>query len=97
GILGRQIEFLEEDDEGSPAKEPAAIRRLLDRGAQFIIGPVGSSQSIAALSVSTPAKVIHVAGIGAEEGGDGIKYPYQYQFQLNAGHQGDVWAPYALE
>jgi branched-chain amino acid transport system substrate-binding protein len=45
GILGRPIEIIEADDESSPAKEPAVMRRLIDGGAQALLGPVGSSHT----------------------------------------------------
>jgi branched-chain amino acid transport system substrate-binding protein len=90
GILGRQIEIIEADDESSPAKEPAVMRKLIDAGAQALLGPVGSSHTIAAVTTTTAMKVIHAGGGWAEELADGMKFPYHYQFTYNTGHQGEA-------
>jgi branched-chain amino acid transport system substrate-binding protein len=97
GILGRKLEIVEADDESSPAKEPAVIRRLLDSGAQALLGPVGSSHTLAAVTTSTAAKVIHAGGGWAEELADGVKFPYHYQFTYNTGHQGEAIARHIVE
>ena len=90
GILGRPLEIIEADDESSPAKEPAVMRKLIDSGAQAVLGPVGSSHGMAAIATTTPAKIIHAAGAWTEEAADGRKYPYHYQFTYNTGHQGEA-------
>jgi branched-chain amino acid transport system substrate-binding protein len=87
GLLGKMIEFVEEDDEGSPAKEPAVMRKLQEAGVNVILGPVGTSQAVAALSVSTPGKIIQADGAFAVEVVDGKQYPYHYQFNYNTSHQ----------
>ena len=92
GILGRPIEIIEADDESSPAKEPAVMRKLIDSGAMALLGPVGSSHTIAAATTTTAAKIIHAGGGWAEELADGLKYPYHYQFTYNTGHQGEAIA-----
>ncbi|SEK16716.1 MULTISPECIES: ABC transporter substrate-binding protein [unclassified Variovorax] len=97
GILGRQVEIVEADDESSPAKEPAVMRKLIDAGAQALLGPVGSSHTIAAATTTTAAKVIHAGGGWAEELADGRKYPYHYQFTYNTGHQGEAIARLIVE
>ncbi|MGJ7510901.1 ABC transporter substrate-binding protein [Variovorax sp. GT1P44] len=97
GILGRKVEIIEVDDESSPAKEPAVMRKLIDGGAQALLGPVGSSHTIAAATTSTAAKVIHAGGGWAEELADGAKYPYHYQFTYNTGHQGEAIARLIVE
>lgn len=87
GILGRKIEFIEEDDEGSPAKEPAVMRKLREAGVSIVVGPVGTSQAVSALAVSTPEKMIQGAGAFAVEVVDGKQYPYHFQFNYNTSHQ----------
>lgn len=87
GILGRKIEFIEEDDEGSPAKEPAVMRKLREAGVNIVIGPVGTSQAMSALSVSEPEKMLHASGAFAVEVSDGAKFPLHYQFNYNTRHQ----------
>jgi branched-chain amino acid transport system substrate-binding protein len=97
GILGRPIEIIEADDESSPAKEPAVMRKLIDSGAQALLGPVGSSHTIAAVTTTTASKTIHAGGGWAEELADGTKYPYHYQFTYNTGHQGEAIARLIVE
>lgn len=97
GILGRPIEIIEADDESSPAKEPAVVRKLMDSGAQALLGPVGSSHTLAAAASTTAAKVIHAGGGWTEELADGKKYPYQYQFTYNTSHQGEAIARHIAE
>lgn len=58
GVMGRKIARQEEDDEASPAHEPAVIKKLQESGIGCICGPTGSSQSLAALAITTPAKTI---------------------------------------
>jgi branched-chain amino acid transport system substrate-binding protein len=87
GILGRKIEFVEEDDEGSPAKNPAVMRKLREAGVSIVIGPVGTSQAMSALSVSNPEKMLHASGAFAVEVTDGVKYPLHYQFNYNTRQQ----------
>jgi branched-chain amino acid transport system substrate-binding protein len=97
GILGRKVEVIEADDESSPAKEPAVVRKLLDSGAQAILGPVGSSHTLAAAASTTAAKIIHAGGGWTEDLADGKKYPYQYQFTYNTSHQGEAIASHIVE
>lgn len=97
GMLGRPLEIIEADDESSPAKEPAVIRKLLDSDAQAILGPVGSSHTLSAVATTTASKIIHAGGGWTEELADGIKYPYQYQFTYNTSHQGDAIARHIVE
>lgn len=97
GILGRPIEIIEADDESSPAKEPAVVRKLMDSGAQALLGPVGSSHTLAAAAYTTTAKIIHAGGGWTEELADGKKYPYQYQFTYNTSHQGEAIARHIAE
>lgn len=97
GILGRRLEIVEADDESSPAKEPAVMRKLLDGGAQAILGPVGSSHTLAAVATTTAAKVVHAGGGWTEELADGRKYPYHYQFTYNTGHQGEAIARHIVD
>ena len=47
GVLGRKLVKVTADDQGSPAQEPIATRRLIEDGCKFIVGPVGSSQALA--------------------------------------------------
>jgi branched-chain amino acid transport system substrate-binding protein len=97
GILGRQLEVIEADDESSPAKEPAVMRKLMDSGVQAIIGPVGSSHALSAVVATGPAKMVHASGGFAEELSDGTKFPYHFQFTYHAGQQGEAAVAFMTE
>jgi ABC-type branched-subunit amino acid transport system substrate-binding protein len=84
GILGRKLVKVEVDDQGSPAQEPIATRRLIEEGVKFILGPVGSSQTLASLEVSTSQKILQAAYASAGEMGDGTRFPYHYLFVFTA-------------
>lgn len=90
GILGRQIVRKEEDDEASPAKEPTVVKKVLDAGVGALVGPTGSSQSLASLAFTTPAKLIQATYAFAAEIGDANKYPYHYMCSYNTNHQGEA-------
>jgi ABC-type branched-subunit amino acid transport system substrate-binding protein len=87
GILGRKLVKIEVDDQGSPAQDPIATKRLVEEGVKYIVGPIGSSQTLASLEVSTPAKIISAAYATATEMGDGTRFPYHYQFNFTAAAQ----------
>jgi branched-chain amino acid transport system substrate-binding protein len=84
GIMGRKLVKLEVDDQGSPAQAPIATKRLIEEGVKFILGPVGSSQTLASLEVTTPAKIIQASYATATEMGDGKRFPYHYQFNFTS-------------
>jgi branched-chain amino acid transport system substrate-binding protein len=87
GILGRKLVKIEVDDQGSPAQAPIATRKLIEEGVKFIVGPVGSSQALASLEVSTKQKIIQSAYASATEMGDGARFPYHYQFNFTSDAQ----------
>jgi branched-chain amino acid transport system substrate-binding protein len=96
GILGRQIVRSEEDDEASPAKEPGITRKLREQDIGCVIGPTGSSQSLASLAATTPANMIQSAYAAAAEAGDGKRYPYHYQVMFNTDQQAAVCVDYMV-
>jgi branched-chain amino acid transport system substrate-binding protein len=83
GIMGRRIERVEEDDEASPAKEPAIMRKMQDAGVNIICGPTGSSQALSALAIGKTEDIVQAVFANAAEVGDGTKYPTHYQFCFN--------------
>jgi len=97
GIMGRQIERIEVDDEASPAKQPAVIKKLEEEGCRYVLGPTGSSQSLSALAVTTPAKMIHGYFAVSTALGDGRKYPYGYQTTFNTEHQAQAAVEYLVK
>jgi ABC-type branched-subunit amino acid transport system substrate-binding protein len=97
GVMGRKIVLQEEDDEASPAREPAVIKKLQESGIRYICGPTGSSQSLAALAVTTPAKTITTMYAIASEAGDGARYPWHYQCTFNSDLQAEMASRYLVE
>lgn len=83
GIMGRRVERVEEDDEASPAKEPAIMRKLQDSGVNLICGPTGSSQSLSALAVGRQQNIVQAVYANAADVGNGAKYPTNFQFCFN--------------
>lgn len=96
GIMGRPIVAQEEDDEASPAKEPAIIKKLAE-STRFLVGPTGSSQALSSLASTTAAQMIQATYANGAELGDGAKYPYHYQFTFNTNQQGEIAARYLAE
>jgi ABC-type branched-subunit amino acid transport system substrate-binding protein len=90
GILGRQIVLQEEDDEGSPANQPAVISKFSDAGINVVIGPAGSSQTLASLASSSAAQMIQSAFAFSDEVGDPSRYPYHYQLVFTTSQLGQV-------
>lgn len=97
GMLGRPLEIVEADDESSPAKEPAVMRKLMDSGASAMLGPVGSAHVLAAVPSTNAAKMIHAGGASTEDLADGLKYPYHYQFIYNVIGQGEAVSRHSVE
>lgn len=90
GILGRPIVRKEEDDEASPAKQPTVMKKVIDAGVNALVGPTGSSQTLASLAFTTQAKLIQSTYAFAADLGDGKKYPYHYQCSYNTDHQAEA-------
>jgi branched-chain amino acid transport system substrate-binding protein len=87
GIMGSKLVKVEVDDQGSPAQAPIVARRLIEEGVKIIVGPIGSSQTLASLEVTTSQKIIQAAYATATEMGDGTRFPYHYQFNFTAAAQ----------
>lgn len=94
GILGRKLVKVEVDDGGAPANQPLAMRQLQDEGVKIVVGPVGSSQTLAALAITTPAEMLQSGYITASEGGDGERYPFHYQCSFTVATQAVKYAEY---
>ncbi|RZI65595.1 MAG: amino acid ABC transporter substrate-binding protein, partial [Variovorax sp.] len=97
GILGRPLVRVEEDDEASPAKQPAVAKKLLDRKPLAFVGPTGSSQALASLAFTTRAKMPQATYANAAELADGTKYPYHYQLSFNTAIQAEVIVRHLVE
>lgn len=97
GILGRQIEKYEVDDAGAPAQQPIAMRQIVQQGINVVVGPIGSSQTLASLAVSTPAKILQSGYITANEGADGLTYPYHYHCSITVDLQGQLFVQFLRE
>lgn len=97
GILGRKIERVEEDDEALPSKEPGIVRKLRGAGVHYVVGPTASSQALASLAATTPAKMIQATYAAAAELGDGKRYPYHYQILFNTDQQAETCINYMVK
>lgn len=97
GIMGRRIVAVEEDDEGSPAKQPAIVRKLKSDNIDIIVGPAGASQVLSSLASSTPAKMIQCGLASPQTVGDATKYPYNYLLGLTNEQEGARAAAYMVE
>ena len=97
GIMGRRIERVEQDDEASPAKEPAIMRKLQDDGINIICGPTGSSQSLSALAVGRTQNIVQAVYANAAEVGDGEKYPTNFQFCFNTVQEANTVVHYLID
>lgn len=94
GILGKKLEIVEIDDQGSPAQQPAVARRLEQEGLQFVCGPVGTSQALASLAVTSRQQIIQTSYSNGAQLADGSKFPYHYQTTFNTDQQGVAVANY---
>jgi ABC-type branched-subunit amino acid transport system substrate-binding protein len=97
GIMGRKIVLHEEDDEASPAKQPAVMSKIRDAGIGFVLGPTGSSQSLAALPIGSEAKIIQCGVANSGELADATKYPYNYMLVYTTEQEGRIGATYMVE
>lgn len=62
GVLGKQIEFICEDDEGVPAKSVNAYKKLTSQnGVRMVIGSLTSGATIAITQLAQSNKVIQMA------------------------------------
>lgn len=97
GILGQRVALLEEDDEGSPSTQTSVARRLASRKPSFVLGPTGSSQTVASVSALSREQVVQSAWGGADALADGRKFPFHYQLIYRTGQQARVAARYLVE
>ena len=97
GIMGKKIVLVEEDDEASPAKEPAVIRKLKSAGIDVVVGPTGSPQVLASLSATTPSKMIQCGIANGTELTEAAKYPYHFLCGFNTDQEGELAATYMRE
>jgi branched-chain amino acid transport system substrate-binding protein len=97
GILGRKVVIDEEDDEASPAKEPAIVKKLKDAGVNIMVGPTGSPQVLSSLAFTSPAKIIQCGVANGSELGDAVKNPYHYMCVYTTEQEGMVAAKYMVE
>lgn len=91
GILGKQIIKYEVDDGGAPAQQPIAMRQVVQESINIVVGPIGSSQTLASLAVSTGSKIIQSGYVTANDGGNGTKYPYHYMCSIAVGMQAQLF------
>lgn len=97
GIMGRQISVVEEDDQGSPAREPEVVRKLSDADVRFVVGPVGSTQTLSTLGATQKNKMLQTAQANVPQVGDGVKYPYFYSLNFTTEQQAEAGVRYLAD
>jgi ABC-type branched-subunit amino acid transport system substrate-binding protein len=97
GVLGRQILRIEEDDQASPAAQPAIVRKLSEAGVNCIVGPVGTSQTLASLVASTQMKMIQAGYVASAVMGDAARYPYHYHLFMTIEMEAEAAVAYAVD
>lgn len=97
GILGRKVVIAEEDDEASPAKAPAVVRKLKSAGVDMVVGPTGSPQVLASLAATTQGRMLQCGIANGSELGDGSRYPYHYMCVFTTDQEGELAATYMAE
>jgi len=83
GILGRKVEIIDADDEGVPSKDPSLVKSLQESKIDILLGPMGTGNSLSALSVATPDRLISAMGSWGSDVSDPKKYPYHFSFVYN--------------
>jgi ABC-type branched-subunit amino acid transport system substrate-binding protein len=94
GILGRQVEVIQGDDQSDPTAAVTEMRRLVQREkVDAMIGPIASQITLATIPVLNEAKMpsISVTGSGAMTPQVG---PYHFSMLPSAGTQAEAIATY---
>lgn len=97
GVLGRKIVQAEEDDQASPAAQPAIARKLHEMGVNCIVGPAGTSPTLASLAVTTELKMLQAGFASHSVLGDARQYPYHYHIGLTIEMEAEVGVEYAVD
>ncbi len=97
GILGRKLVQREEDDQASPAAQPAIARKLHEAGVNCIVGPSGTSPTLASLAVTTELKMLQAGFAAHSVLGDAAKYPYHYLLGLTIEMEAEAGIEYAVD
>ena len=97
GIMGREIERAEFDDEGDPSREPAIIQRLLSEDLGFCLGPTGASQVTASIEAARREKIVQCAWTNDHRLLLGGEYPFHYGLSWNTLQSSEIAATYMVE
>ena len=97
GVLGRKMVQAEEDDQASPAAQPAIARKLHEMGVNCIVGPAGTSPTLASLAVTTELKMLQAGFASHSVLGDARQYPYHYHIGLTIEMEAEGGVEYAVD
>lgn len=97
GVLGRKLAQAEEDDQASPASQPAIARKLHEKGVNVIVGPSGTSPTLASLAVTTELKMLQAGFASHSTLGDAKQYPYHYHIGLTIEMEAEGGVEYAVD
>jgi len=97
GLLGRPIQLVEADDQSNPTNTVTEARRLVQREkVDVVIGPIASQLVLAALPITTEAKLPHFSVAGALAVNPQVG-PYHFSILPNALTQGDGMVEYVRD
>jgi len=86
GVLGRKIQLIVKDSEGSPEKTTSFAKQLIDEdGVLAILGPSTSGESLAIKGICQEAKTIHLSCAAAEKIVDPVA-PYVFKSAPSDGY-----------
>lgn len=97
GVLGKKLELVIEDNQSSPANDPPVITKFQSGGVKYILGPPGSSDVQASLTVTTPNKMLQSGWGDDVVFGDGSKYPYFYQVVYSTEQEVSLYVDYMVK
>lgn len=97
GILGKKVVKEDFDDQASPAQQPAVFRKINEEGLSYVVGPTGTSASLAATAVSSPLEIITSSNANATALGDASKNPFNFQMTYTVEQMANTATKGAIE
>jgi branched-chain amino acid transport system substrate-binding protein len=96
GILGRQLKFIFEDDQGNPAGSENAVKKLVTQNIVALIGPHLSSCVTAVDQIAKEYKIPFVSG-GTSPGLLDLNNPYFFRVRPSDSVEATIAAKFAVE
>jgi branched-chain amino acid transport system substrate-binding protein len=97
GVLGRQVEFVQRDDEADPAKTTTAVRELVEKEeVSALFGPAGTSNYLSVARIIEDNKVPSWVIMSGKELSDNVN-PYAFRAFIPDAPEVDALAQYAAK